>query len=398
MTVPRLTTLDDLEPDGKTALVRVDFNVPFTSDRSAISDDSRIRASLPTIEYLLDRECGVVLCCHIGRPEGRVVSELSVAPVAARLSELLDRPVPVAPDCVGPEAESRVRDMPPGGVLMLENLRFHPGEESNDPEFARGLAALADIYVNDAFGAAHRAHASTAGVAKLLPGAAGFLMHREVDVLGSALNAPVRPLVAILGGAKVSDKIAVLEHLTTKVDKLLIGGGMGAAFLKSNGLDVGASLVEDDSIDAARGIRTSAATRGVELLLPTDVVVADTFSESAAHRVVDVGSVPPGWMIMDIGPETAAAYAAAVEGAGTVVWNGTMGVSEWPPFSHGTERVAHAVAGLSDAVTVLGGGSTAEAVQALGLVDAMTHVSTGGGASLEFLEGRTLPGVEALTR
>lgn len=398
MTVPRLTTLDDLQLDGKTVLVRVDFNVPFTSDMSAISDDSRIRASLPTIEYLLDRECRVVLCCHVGRPEGRVVSELSVAPVAARLSELLDRPVPVSPDCMGPDAESRVRGLPPGGVLMLENLRFHPGEEANAPDFTRGLAALADVYVNDAFGAAHRAHASTAGVAKLLPGAAGFLMHREVDVLGSALNAPRRPLVAILGGAKVSDKIKVLEHLTTKVDKLLIGGGMGAAFLKSNGLDVGASLVEDDSIDAARGIRASAAERGVELLLPTDVVVADEFSESAAHRVTGVDAIPPGWMIMDIGPKTAAAYSDAVESVGTVVWNGTMGVSEWPPFSHGTECVAHAVAGLNDAVTVLGGGSTAEAVQALGLADSMTHVSTGGGASLEFLEGRTLPGVEALMR
>ena len=282
--------------------------------------------------------------------------------------------------------------------MMLENLRFHPGEESNDPGFARGLAELADVYVNDAFGAAHRAHASTAGVARLLPAAAGFLMQREVQLLGSALNAPRRPLIAILGGAKVSDKIKVLEHLTTKVDKLLIGGGMGAAFLKSGGLNVGASLVEDDSLGAAREICVSAERRGVELLLPTDVVVADAFSESAARRVTDVGSIPPGWMIMDIGPETAAVYAAAVEGAGTVVWNGTMGVSEWPPFSHGTERVAHALAELDDAVTVLGGGSTAEAVQAMGLADSMTHVSTGGGASLEFLEGSTLPGVEALMR
>lgn len=396
--MPRLTTLDDLDLDGVSVLVRVDFNVPFTSDRSAISDDSRIRASLPTIEYLVGRECRVVLCCHIGRPEGRVVSELSVAPVAARLAELLGRPVPVSPDCAGPEAESQARALPPGGVMMLENLRFHPGEEANDPEFARGLAALADAYVNDAFGAAHRAHASTAGVARLLPGAAGFLMQREVDVLGAALDAPRRPLVAILGGAKVSDKIKVLEHLTTKVDKLLIGGGMGAAFLKSNGLDVGASLVEDESLGAAREICAAADRRGVELLLPTDVVVADAFSESAAHRAVGVGAIPPGWRIMDIGPETAEAYAAAVQGAGTVVWNGTMGVSEWAPFSHGTERVARALAALDDAVTVLGGGSTAEAAQALDVVDSMTHVSTGGGASLEFLEGRTLPGVEALMR
>ena len=394
----RLTTLDDLHLDGKTVLVRVDFNVPFTSDRSGISDDSRIRASLPTIEYLVARGCRAALCCHIGRPKGRVVDELSVGPVARRLAELLGRPVAISPACVGPEAELRVQDLHPGGVLMLENLRFHLGEESDDPEFARGLAALADMYVNDAFGAAHRAHASTTGVARLLPAAAGFLMQREVDVLGAALNAPKRPLIAILGGAKVSDKIGVLEHLTTKVDKLLIGGGMGAAFLKAGGLDVGASLVEDDSLGSASEICHSAERRGVELLLPTDVVVADTFSESAACRVTDVGSIPPGWMIMDIGPDTADTYAAAVKGAGTVVWNGTMGVSEWPPFSHGTERVAHALAGLDDAVTVLGGGSTAEAVQAMGLVDSMTHVSTGGGASLEFLEGRTLPGVEALMR
>ncbi len=394
----RLSTLDDLHLDGKTVLVRVDFNVPFTSDRSGISDDSRIRASLPSIEYLVARGCRVVLCCHIGRPKGRVVDELSVGPVARRLAELLGRPVAISPACVGPEAELRVQDLHPGGVLMLENLRFHPGEESDDPEFARGLAALADVYLNDAFGAAHRAHASTTGVARLLRAAAGFLMQREVDVLGAALNAPKRPLTAILGGAKVSDKIGVLEHLTTKVDKLLIGGGMGAAFLKAGGLDVGASLVEDHSLGAAREICVSADRRGVELLLPTDVVVADTFSESAATRVTAASAIPPGWMIMDIGPETAAAYSAAVEGAGTVVWNGTMGVSEWPPFSHGTERVAHALAVLDDAVTVLGGGSTAEAVQAMGLVDSMTHVSTGGGASLEFLEGRTLPGVEALMR
>ena len=393
-----LAKLEDLHPDGKTVLVRVDFNVPFRSDSTEISDDSRIRASLPTIEYLIARGCRVVLCCHIGRPNGRVVDKLSVEPVARRLAELLGRPVPTSPDCEGPEAELRVQDLPPGGLLILENLRFHPGEESDDPEFARGLAALADVYVNDAFGAAHRAHASTAGVARLLPGAAGFLMHREVDVLGSALNSPRRPLVAILGGAKVSDKIGVLEHLTTKVDKLLIGGGMGAAFLKSGGLDVGSSLVEDYSLGAAREICASAARRGVELLLPTDVVVADSFSESAAHRVAEVSEIPPGWMIVDIGSETAATYGAAVEGAGTVVWNGTMGVSEWPPFSHGTERVAHALAGLDDAVTVLGGGSTAEAVQAMGLADCMTHVSTGGGASLEFLKGRTLPGVEALMR
>ena len=396
--MPRLTTLDDLHLDGKTALVRVDFNVPFRSGTTEISDDSRIRASIPTIEYLVARECRVVLCCHVGRPKGRVVDGLGVAPVARRLAELLGRPVPTSSDCVGPTAEERVGGLPPGGVLMLENLRFHPGEESNDPEFARGLAALAGVYVNDAFGAAHRAHASTVGVARLLPAAAGFLVHREVDVLGSALNSPTRPLVAILGGAKVSDKIGVLEHLTTKVDKLLIGGGMGAAFLKAGGLDVGASLVEDHSLGAAREICRSAERRGVDLLLPTDVVVAGAFSESAACRVTGVGAIPPGWMIMDIGPETAASYVAAVEGAGTVVWNGTMGVSEWPPFAHGTERVARALAGLDDAVTVLGGGSTAEAVQALGLADSMTHVSTGGGASLEFLEGRALPGVEALMR
>ena len=285
--MPRLTTLDDLHLDGKTVLVRVDFNVPFTSDRSDISDDSRIRASLPTIEYLVARGCRVVLCCHIGRPKGRVVNDLSVAPVARRLAELLDRPVSESPDCVGPEALRASVTFRPGGVLMLENLRFHPGEESDDPEFAQGLAALGRRVRERRVRRGAQGPRLHAGVARLLPAAAGFLVQREVDVLGAALNAPRRPLVAILGGAKVSDKIKVLEHLTTKVDKLLIGGGMGAAFLKANGLDVGESLVEDHSLGAAREICVSADRRGVELLLPTDVVVADAFSESAAHRVTD---------------------------------------------------------------------------------------------------------------
>ncbi len=396
MTIAKLVTLRDLDLDGKTVLVRVDFNVPFRPGSTEISDDSRVRASLATIRFLADRRCKVILCSHVGRPKGRVVEELRVQPIAARLAEIIGRPVPIAPDCVGPGAAALVDSTPPGGLLMLENLRFHPGEEANDPGFAQALAALAQIYVNDAFGAAHRAHASTDGVARLLPAAAGFLMQREIDILGSVLNAPRRPLVAILGGAKVSDKIAALQNLVTRADKLLIGGGMGAAFLKANGMDVGASLVEDDRLDVAREIADDAARLDVQMLLPTDVVVTDAFAESASRRVTPADQIPPGWMIMDIGPQTAAAYVEAVRDAGAVIWNGPMGVSEWPPFAEGTNRLARALAALDHAVTVLGGGSTAEAVDALGLTDSMTHVSTGGGASLEFLEGRTLPGVAAL--
>lgn len=384
-------TIRDADVAGKTVLVRADFNVPFRPGTSEISDDSRIAASLPTVRYLVDRKCRVVLCSHLGRPGGEVVDDLRVEPVARRLAELLDSWVEYASDCVGPEAENAVSALPAGGVLLLENLRFHAEEEGNDADFSRRLASLADLFVNDAFGAAHRAHASTVGVAEHLPAVAGLLMARELEMLGAVLESPARPFAAVFGGAKVSDKLAVLQRMAPQVDALMVGGGMAATFLEARGLDVGTSRVEGEWVPAAGKL-----LQRFDVLLPVDVVVSDGFSEDASHRVADVASVPAGWGIMDIGPETAAAFESALEPARTVAWNGTMGVAEWPPFAAGTERVAKAIAGLEDATTVIGGGSTAEAVRALGLVDRMTHVSTGGGAALEFLEGRELPGVAAL--
>ena len=384
-------TVHDADVAGKTVLVRVDYNVPFRPGTSEISDDSRIAASLPTVRYLLDRRCRVVLCSHLGRPGGEAVDELSLKPVAKQLVELLGPRVEYAPDCVGPEVDRAVGELRPGGVLLLENLRFHPGEEKNDAAFSRMLASLADLFVNDAFGAAHRAHASTVGVTAHLPAVAGLLMARELQMLGAALESPVRPFAAVFGGAKVSDKLAVLRRMAPQVDTLMVGGGMAATFIEARGLDVGTSLVEEEWVPTARELLGQ-----FDILLPDDVVVADGFWETAAHRVVEVGSIPSGWGIMDIGPETAASFEAALAPARTVAWNGTMGVAEWPPFAAGTARVANRIAGLKNATTVIGGGSTAEAVRALGLVDRMTHVSTGGGAALEFLEGRELPGVAAL--
>lgn len=390
-------TIQDVDVAGKTVLVRVDYNVPFHPGTTEISDDSRIRASLPTIKYLVQRGCKVVLCSHLGRPGGKVVPEFRLEPVSKRLSALLGMPVKQAPDCIGPEVERMVSELPPGGLLMLENLRFHREEEKNDPEFARKLASLAEIYVNDAFGAAHRAHASTEAVTKFVPVAvAGFLMARELEMLGRALESPQRPFAAILGGAKVSDKIAVLENLGRRVDTLIIGGGMAATFLKARGLQVGDSLVEEDRVQFAAEFMRSAQGRGLKLLLPVDAVIADAFADNASHRTVGVEQIPTGWRIMDIGPRTVSAYEAALRQARTVVWNGPMGVFEWKAFAQGTERIARALAGLKGATTVVGGGSTAEAVESLGLADRMTHVSTGGGASLEFLEGKVLPGVAAL--
>ena len=384
-------TLRDAEVAGKTVLVRVDYNVPFRPDTTEISDDSRIAASLPTVRYLVDKECRTVLCSHLGRPGGEVVETLRLEPVARRLAELLGSRVEYARDCVGAEAENAVSELPPGGVLLLENLRFHAGEEGNDAGFSRRLASLAELYVNDAFGAAHRAHASTVGVTEHLPAVAGLLMARELEMLGAVLELPARPFAAVFGGAKVSDKLAVLRRMAPRVDALMVGGGMAATFLEARGLGVGTSPVEEEWLPAAGELMEQ-----FDILLPVDVVVADGFSENATHRVVDAASIPDGWGIMDIGPETAAAFEAALSSAKTVAWNGTMGVAEWPPFAAGTERVANAIAGLEDATTVIGGGSTAEAARALGLVDRMTHVSTGGGAALEFLEGRELPGVAAL--
>ncbi len=389
-------TLQDIDLARKTVLVRVDYNVPFRPGTTEIGDDSRIVGSLPTVRYLIDQQCRVVLCSHLGRPEGRVVEELRMAPVSRRLSELLDELVPQASDCVGPDVYDVVHAMGPGGLIMLENLRFHAGEEANDAEFARELASVAEVYVNDAFGAAHRAHASTVGVTRFLPAVAGHLMERELRYLGEALGSPERPFVAILGGAKVSDKIAALRNLVERVDTLLIGGGMAATFLRAEGVEVGESQVEEGLVSVAADVIAAAGKRGVELLLPVDVVVADTFSEEATHRVADVRDIPETWRIMDIGPRTVESFENALDPARTVVWNGPLGVHEWDSFAEGTTRVATKLAGMTHATTILGGGSTAEAIIGLGLAGDMTHVSTGGGASLELLEGRALPGVAAL--
>ncbi len=387
-------TIRDIEVDGKRVLVRVDFNVELEHGR--ISDDGRLRAALPTIRSLRERGAVVVLCSHLGRPSGKVVEDMRLAPIGRRLSELLGVEVTCVDECVGPKVEDAVREAKPGDVLLLENLRFHPEEERNDLDFARSLASVADVFVDDGFGVAHRAHASTEGVTNFLPSVAGFLMEREVEILGSVLESPERPLVVALGGAKVSDKIGVLENFLDKVDTLLIGGGMAATFLKARGLPVGNSLVEDERLDLARDMMRRAEENGISLLIPVDVVVADSFAAEARSRTVDVEDVPDGWYIMDIGHKTLDVFRAEAARGKTILWNGPMGVFEFQAFSRGTRELAAALASLDRATTVLGGGSTAEAVNSLGLADRITHVSTGGGASLEFLEGRTLPGVAAL--
>ena len=381
---------------GQTILVRVDYNVPFRPGTTEISDDGRIQASLPTLRYLLERDCKLVLCSHLGRPKGQIVESLRLAPVSQRLGELLGIPVKQCLNTTGNEVRAAAESLARGDLLMLENTRFHPGEEGNDAEFARELASLATLYVNDAFGAAHRAHASTEGVARILPSVAGLLMERELRFLGSALDAPRRPFAAILGGAKVSEKIRVLENLAGKVDLLLVGGGMARTFIKALGHPVGDSLVEDDRVSFARALIERSKRGEVELMLPDDVVVADEFAEHANNLKVAIDSIPSGFMIMDIGPNTARRYSEALRNCKTVMWNGPMGVFEWEAYSQGTCAIAETLASLDDATTVLGGGSTAEAVSALDLSEKMTHVSSGGGASLEFMEGRELPGVAAL--
>ena len=389
-------TVRDLDVAGKRVLVRVDFNVPMDKASGAITDDSRIRAALPTITYLRERGARVILTSHLGRPDGKVQDRLRLAPVAARLSELLGAPVATATDSVGPEAERAVQALGDGDVLLLENVRFHPEEEANDPAFARQLAALADVYVNDAFGTAHRAHASTEGVAHLLPAVTGLLMEKELRYLGAAVGEPERPFAAIIGGAKISGKIDVLKNLLGKADLILIGGGMANTFFKAQGHAVGDSLVEDDQIDVATGVLANAEELGTRLLLPTDAVIADAFDANANARTIKVSEgVPAGWRIMDIGPETLRRFTEALAPCKTVVWNGPMGVLEFPAFAEGTLGLARAVAAL-DATTVVGGGETAAAVAQAGVADQINHVSTGGGASLEFLEGKTLPGVAAL--
>ena len=391
-------TLSQLEVAGKRALVRADFNLPVEQGIEGIAGyDQRLRATLPTIEYLLARDCRVLLCSHLGRPGGRVAEGLRLAPVGERLAALLGRPVRALPDCIGPAVAEAVAGMAPGEVCLLENLRFHAGEEQNDAGFAAALASLADCFVMDAFAAAHRAHASTAGVARLLPAAMGLLTQREVESLGLALGEPARPLAALLGGAKVSDKILVLENLLGRLDALFIGGGMAVTFLAATGRAVGASAVETERLDFAREMLRRAVAAGVAVHLPSDVVVASEFDDAAAGvDIVPVDGVPAGRYIMDIGPATAGEYARALAGCRTVIWNGPMGVFELARFRAGTRAVADAIGGLPGVTSVVGGGSTAEAVEALGLAGRMTHVSTGGGASLEFLEGRELPGIAAL--
>jgi phosphoglycerate kinase len=392
LTVKR--SIRDLDVQGQTVLVRVDYNVPLDSE-GHVADATRIVATLPTINYLREHGAKVVLMAHFGRPNGKVEPKYSLKPVAEELSRHLGTEVPIAPDSVGPEVEQMVKSLQPGQVLMLENVRFHAEEEQNDPGFSKQLASLGDLYVNDAFGAAHRAHASTAGITEYLPSAAGFLMHKELEVLGGILENPKRPFVAIVGGAKVSTKLGVLESMLQRVDKLLIGGGMANTFLKARGRGVGMSLLETDLVDTAADLDRRAQERSVDLLLPDDVVVADKVAEGATAETVDASAVPADRAIVDIGPKARAAYAKALEGAGTILWNGPMGVFEIPAFAEGTRAVAQALAD-SDATTVIGGGESVAAVEQLGLADKMTHISTGGGASLELLEGRELPGVAAL--
>ncbi len=391
-------TLSQLDVAGKTVLVRVDFNVPIEQGVEAIANyDQRLRATLPTIEYLLERCCKVILCSHLGRPGGQVDETLRLAPVGNRLAVLLNRPVASLNDCVGPDVVAAVVGMSEGDIYLLENLRFHPGEEKNDDLFSRNLAALADCFVMDAFAVAHRAHASTVGLPNLLPSAMGLLTQREVESLGLALAEPERPLAALMGGAKVSDKIMVLENLLPRLDHLLIGGGMAVTFLAATGKSVGASAVEKDRLEFARDVLRRAERDGVAVHLPDDVMIANEFApQPASITTANVNEVPDGWYIMDVGSATAARYASALAACNTILWNGPMGVFEMDKFKAGTRTVANSIADLSRATTVVGGGSTAEAVEALGLMDRMTHVSTGGGASLEFLEGRELPGIAAL--
>lgn len=384
-------TIRDIDLAGKKVLVRLDLNVPLKD--GAVADDTRIRAALPTLQYLLDQDATLILCSHLGRPKGQVQDDLKMDPVARHLSGLLGRPVTKLDDCVGPEVEAAVAGAQPGDVILLENTRFHAEEKANDPEFARQLASLAEVYVNDAFGSAHRAHASTEGVTHYLPAVAGFLMEKELEFLGRALADPEPPFVAILGGAKISDKIGVIENLLGRVAAILVGGGMANTFLKAEGYDVGQSLVEDASLDTARALLDRA---GDQLVLPADVTVADRFEATAFSQVVAAGNVPAGWRILDIGPRTLELFRQRLEGARTVVWNGPMGVFEFEKFAAGTEAVARILASLPDATIIIGGGDSAAAVQRTGLAEQMTHVSTGGGASLEFLEGKTLPGVAAL--
>jgi phosphoglycerate kinase len=386
----RKKTVKDIAVKGKRVLVRVDFNVPLADGE--VADDGRIRATLPTIQYLLEQGAAVILMSHLGRPKGKVREDLRMDSVSRRLSELVGREVIKVDDCVGPEVERAAAALEPGQILLLENLRFHPEEEDNDQAFAQQLATLADIYVNDAFGTAHRAHASTSGVPQYLPAVAGLLMERELSFLGKALTSPERPFVAILGGAKISDKISVIRNLLSKVDLLLIGGAMANTFLKAQGYEVGQSLVEDESLPMARQILKQACGK---LVLPVDVVVGDDFAAEAEAKTVSIAEVPRGWRILDAGSKTLSLFKQKLVSAKTVLWNGPMGVFEFPKFAVGTVALANSLA-AAQATTIVGGGDSIAALKHAGLVNKMSHVSTGGGAALEFLEGKTLPGVAAL--
>ncbi|OCA89109.1 phosphoglycerate kinase [Pseudobacillus wudalianchiensis] len=387
-------TMKDLDVKGKRVFCRVDFNVPMKD--GVVTDDTRIRAALPTIQYLSDQGAKVILASHLGRPKGEVKEELRLTPVAAHLSQLFGKEVKKVDEAFGEAVQKEIAEMKDGDVLLLENVRFYPGEEKNDEELAKQFAALADLYVNDAFGAAHRAHASTEGIAHHLPSAAGFLMEKELDVLGKALSNPERPFTAIIGGAKVKDKIDVIDHLLDKVDNLIIGGGLAFTFIKAKGYEIGKSLLEEDKIELAKQFMKKAEDKGVAFLMPIDAVVADKFSEDAEAKIVDIEDIPADWMALDIGPKTSSLYQAAINSSKLVIWNGPMGVFEMDKFAEGTKAVAEALAEAEDTYSVIGGGDSAAAVEKFNLADKMSHISTGGGASLEFMEGKQLPGIVAL--
>ena len=390
-------TIRDIDVKGKKVFVRVDFNVPMDEHQN-ITNDTRIRATLPTIQHLLDGGAAVILACHVGRPSEERESKFSTKPIAARLSELLGKEVKWAPDCVGPDAEKAAGDLKAGEVLLLENLRYHKAEKKNDPAFAKQLAALADVAVDDAFGVAHRAHASNVGITSYLETVAGFLMEKEINYIGKTLEAPKRPFVAIIGGAKVSDKIGVIENMIDKVDTIIIGGGMAHTFDASKGYPIGDSLCERDKIELAKELLEKAEKKGVKVVLPVDVVIADKFAADANTKTVDVDKIPDGWQALDSGDKTSEEYVKALQGAKTVIWNGPMGVFEFDAFAKGTEAVAHAVAEATKggAVSIVGGGDSIAALKKTGLSDQISHISTGGGATLELLEGKVLPGIDAL--
>ena len=388
-------TVRDIDVAGKKVLVRCDFNVPLDGETGTITDNRRIRAAIPTIQYLIDHNAKVILCSHLGRPKGEANPKYSLKPVAEELSKLLGKEVKLAKDVIGEDAQKLTSEIKEGEVVLLENVRFHKEEEKNDPEFAKELASFAEIYVNDAFGTAHRAHASTAGVADYLPAVSGFLIEKELEFLGSSLENPVRPFVAILGGAKVSDKIGVIENLIEKVDTLIIGGGMAYTFYKAQGHHIGTSICEEDKLDLATSLLKKAEEKGVKLLLPVDNHVSSEYSNDGEDRFVESTEIPDGFMGLDIGPKTIENFKNAIKNAKTVLWNGPLGVTEFSKFAEGTRAIATALA-ESDAVTIIGGGDSAAAVEKMGLADKMTHISTGGGASLEFLEGKVLPGIDCL--